>query len=203
MAIVDDVMEFKIITELDGVQMANTRHFQIDDLGDDPNPNDMLGDIIVSYHAAIEAQCSDQWKVVCGIMENITNPEGQNVRFVTLAGGSAIDAHPQHQVLRFNIYTKELGGDRIMHGAFNQSGIIESKSLRGRLNNPADFDAMVTFLRAPFAFGGTGWEVTTVLRWNDGTPQTPFFKYDDVRKVQVLTEFKTLRSRKTKFCAVQ
>jgi len=203
MAIVDDQLSYEIITELDGVQMSNTRYFEIDAIGDDPAPVDMLNDIVTHYHDAIKALCATEWKIVCARLHNHTQVEGDSVIFVTLLGTDAADSHPQHQVVRLNLYAKETGPNIFHHGAFNQSGITEPRSTRGRVATPADFIPLISHLSNPANFGGTGWEVSTLIRFNS-TPPTPFTEaFANVRKVQLNTEFKTLRSRKTKFCAVQ
>jgi len=203
MPIVDDQLSYTLITELDGVQMSNTRYFEIDAIGDDPTPSSMLNDIVNDYYDAVKAICNDDWKIVCARLKNHTTVEGETVIFVTLAGLSAIDSHPQHQVIRMNMNAKEQPSGLMHQGAFNQSGIIETKSTRGRVVDPADFDALAQHLFVPGAFGGTGWSVSTLIRFNS-TPPTPFTEaFANVNKVQLNTEFKTLRSRKTKFCAVQ
>lgn len=204
MAIVDDQLSYTIITELDGVQMSNTRYFEIDAIGDDPLPVSMLNDIVNHYYDAIKDHCNDGWKVVCARLKNHTQVEQESVIFVTLPGLSAVDAHPQHQVLRFNMYAQVQPANFMVRGAFNQSGIIESISLRGRVLVPADFDDLVTHLNNPSSYGGTGWEVSTLIRYNGTPPPAPSFteEFANVNQVQVNTSFKTLKSRKTKFCAV-
>jgi len=202
MAIVDDQMSYTIITELDSVQMSNTRYFEIDSIGDDPSNASMLGDIVNHYYDAIKVFCATSWKIVCARMENHTNPEGEVIIFVTLPGTGAGDSHPQYQVVRFNIYAQVQPANFMVRGAFNQSGILETKSLRGRVGNPADFDPLVTHFRQPNQFGGTGWNTSTLIRYN-GTPPTPFTEeFANVNQVQINPSFKTLKSRKTKFCAV-
>lgn len=204
MAITDDVMFVRIITELDGVQMHNHMYFEIDDVGDDPSNVSMLNDIINDYYDRIKVLCGTAWKVVCGTIENITTPESKGTIFVTLPGTGAGDTHPQHTVLRFNIYAKEQPTVVMHHGAWNQSGIIETKSLRGRLGNPADFIPFITWLANPGNFGGSGWGVSTLLRYNATPPPAPDFTeaFANVNHVQVNTQFLTLKSRKTKLCAV-
>lgn len=205
MAITDDQLSYEIITELDGVQMSNTRYFEIDDIGDDPAPASMLTDIVNDYYDAIKVFCAPEWKIVCAKLHNHTQVEADTVIFVTLPGTGVGDSHPQHQVLRFNIYAQVQPANFMVRGAFNQSGILETKSLRGRLGQPADMDPLVQHLGVPGAFGGTGWAVSTLVRYNGTPPNPPTFteEFANVRKVQVNTQFKTLRSRKTKFCAVQ
>ncbi len=204
MAIVNDKFAIDIITELDGVQMTNVLYFEIDDIGDDPSIQSMIADILNAYHFSISLRTNVLWKVVCGKFENITTPEAKVIQFLTLPGLDTLDCHPQHQVLRFNKHGQQQPENIIHRGAFNQSGVSESYSLRGLLNNTADFSALEQFLHLPGNFGGTGWTCSALIRWND--PQPPLFetdyKYDVVRKVQVHSQFKTLRSRKTVLCAV-
>jgi hypothetical protein len=202
MAIVDDQLSYTLITELDGVQMSNTRYFEIDAIGDDPTNVSMLNDIVNDYYDSIKLFCSTAWKIVCAKLHNHTQQESDSVVFVTLLGTGVGDSHPQHQVVRFNMYAQVQPANFMVRGAFNQSGILEAKSLRGRVGNPADFDPLIQHLDTPAAFGGTGWSVSSLIRYN-GTPPTPFTEeFANVNHVQVNTQFKTLKSRKTKFCAV-
>lgn len=205
MAIVDDRMAVTILTELDGVAMQNTRYFEIDALGTEPTNAASLLEIVTGYHDSIKAYCFTGWKIVCATLENLTTPEGKTVIFVTLAGMSIVDSHPQHQVLRFNIAAQQQPENIMHYGAFNQSGIIESKSNRGRVAVPDDFNPLVQWLGLDMGLGGTGWSVSPLLRFNatPPSPPNPFTEdFDVIQKVQVNTEFKTLRSRKTVLCAV-
>lgn len=205
MSIVDDVMYVRIISELDGVQMHNHQYFEIDALGDDPSDVSMLNDIVNDYHDRIKVLCGADWKIVCATIENMTTPAGKATIFVTLIGTGAGDTHPQHQVIRFNIYAKEQPVVIMHHGAWNQSGIIKTKSLRGRYGNPDDFIPFNTWLSNPGNYGGTGWAVSTLLQYDATPPPAPFFTaaYANINKVDANLQFLTLKSRKTKLCAVQ
>lgn len=201
MAIATDIFSVNIITEFSGVQMSNKTYWQIDDIGDDPPIDSALSDLLTAYHGAIEPACSDLWKVVCGIWENISNPEGKHVVFVTLAGGSVNTGHPQFQVFRVNRYAQNLAADAIKRGAFNQSGIDETASTRGRLDSTATFSNLVQFLTVTSILGGTGWTIQPHLRWAivPGPPAT--YEYVPIRHSQMSTQVHTLRSRKTVLCA--
>ncbi len=205
MAVTDDQLSYELITELDGVQMSNTRYFEIDDIGDDPTPASMLNDIVNHYYDSIKIMCGAAWKIVCANLHNHTQVTGDTTIFVTLLGMGPGDTHPQHQVVRHNIYAQEQPANIIHRGAFNQSGIIETKSFRDRVGDPSDYDALNQHLFVPGNFGGTGWAVSTLVRYNaEPDPLQPFIEaFANVRKVNLNTQFKTLRSRKTKLCAVQ
>ena len=165
MAIGNDIFSVNIITEFKGVQMSNKTYWQIYDIGDDPAINTALSDFIIAYHNAIKSKCSDLWSVVCGVWENITTPEGKHVVFSSLAGTSLNTGHPQFQVLRFNRYAQNVAADSIKRGAFNQSGIEELQSVRGRWTDDAQFNLLNQFLTLASILGGTGWTIQHHLRW--------------------------------------
>jgi hypothetical protein len=201
MAVATDIFSVNIITEFAGVQMSNKTYWEIDDIGDDPAVDDALSDLLIAYHAAIEPRVSTLWKVVCGIWENISNPEGKHVVFTNLPGTAVNTGHPQFQVFRVNRYAQNLAADAIKRGAFNQSGVEEEQSTRGRVDSPAGFAALVQFLTVTSVLGGTGWVIQPHLRWAivPGPPAT--YEYAPIRHSQMSTQVHTLRSRKTVLCA--
>jgi len=200
--IVDDIIEIGLVSELDGVQMSNTLYFEIDSVGTDPTVFVGLGDIMDAYVTAIAPTLSNQWKLVCGIYDNITNPEGKTLKFDTQPGTGVGDCHPQKQVVRFNRYANQTDFLKIHRGSFSQSGTLESLSTRGRLNDKSVFAAMITFLNTSTLLGGDRWTVDPNLRWNSGTIPVPVYEFDPVIVTQLSGRLLTLNSRKTNLCAV-
>lgn len=200
--IVDDIISIGLISELDGVQMSNTLYFEIDSVGTDPTVFVGLGDVMDKYVDVIKLTLSNQWKLVCGIYENITNPEGKTLKFATLPGTGVGDCHPQKQVVRFNRYANQEDFLKIHRGSFSQSGVLESLSTRGRLNDLSVFDAMRSFLKTTTLLGVDRWTVQPNLRWNSGTVPVPIYEYDPIIDVKESGRLLTLNSRKTVLCAV-
>jgi len=202
MASVNDKFSATILTEHDGVQMSNTTYWEIDALGDDVNVSIQMARFLQDYYDSIKAIASDQWKAVCVVYRNLTLSEGVHVVFATLPGLALNTGHPQFSVFRVNRYAQNLAANAIKRGAFNQGGIEEAQSVRGRVTSPAAFVGLLTFLGTISILGGVGWTIQPLLRWNTTTPPAvPVYEFPVIRKQQMSTVVHTLRSRKTALCA--
>lgn len=201
MATVGDIFSLTILTEHDGVQASNRLYYKIDDLGVDPSISLQVAEMLNEFHDACKAVNSDIWKIVCGIYDNQTTPEGTHVIFSSLAGLVINTGHPQFQVFRFNEYAMDGGSNTIKRGAFNLGGVAEVHSVRGRVNAPASFSAMVAWLKDPFLLGADGWTISPQLRWTFAPGPPPTYVYLPMTKVQIATKVFTLQSRHTQLCA--
>lgn len=201
MPVANDIIQVKLVTEYDGVQMGNILYWRVDDVGTDPFPSVGLQAIMDDYVTAVEAFLSEEWKLVCGIYENITNPEGQFVLFDTQPGLGVTEGHPQKQVLRLNRYALEPDFLTIHRGSFSQSGTLEAQSTRGRVDDISLYDTFRDFLTDTITVGGTLWGLEPRLRSNEGTPSVPVYRYDKIYHTQFSARFLTLSSRKTDLCA--
>lgn len=201
MPVNNDIIQIKLVTEFEGVQMGNLLFWQVDDVGVDPAILVGLQDIMDAYVAAVAPFLSPLWKLVCGIYENITNPEGEAKIFATFPGTGAGEAHPQKQVLRLNRYATEPDFLKMHRGSFSQSGCLEAQSTKGRINDLsiyADFKDLLTVNRL---LGGDRWSIQPHLRSNMGTPAAPNYRYDVINHTQFSGRWFTLSSRKTNLCA--
>jgi len=198
---VGDIVRTTLIQELAGVQLGNVLYWQIDDLGLDPSLQVGLGDIMTKYHQAVLTFCSNKWSLVCGIYENMTRVEAKITVFDTLAGTGTDDSHPQDQVFRFNRYAQDLSTDPIKRGAFNQSGVEEEWSTRGRVNTPATFSTLRDFLRDQQILPGPNWTIDPVLRWESAEGPPPVYTFTDITDVQLSSRVFKLGRRKTQLCA--
>lgn len=203
MPIVGDIIKTTILQELDGVQMSNDMYWQIDALGDDPSTADGLLDIVNEYHDNIRNSCFSGWSVVCGIYDNLTNPEGKAIVFVNLPGLVGTDAHPQDQVLRLNSYGGLGGANPVHRNWFNQSGLQEGLSTDGRLNDPANLDNLLDFLTAQQIMPGPSWTIDPQVRWQTAPGPPAVYAFANVNTSQWSDRFFKLQSRKTKLCTVQ
>jgi len=202
MPVASDIIRTTILQELDGVQVSNDMYWQVDAVGDNPSLENGLIDVMNTYYDAVKAFMSDEWKIVCGIYENITNPEGKAVTFGTLVGLSATDSHPQDQVLRLNSYGQTGPSNPLHRNAFNQTGIIESLSTDGRINNMATIESLRLYLTLQQIMPGPSWTLDPQVRWQDtpGPPAT--YMFANVVTSNFSARLFKLRSRKTRLCAV-
>lgn len=197
-----DVVKVTLVQELDGVQMSNTTFWRVDDLGSNPTNAAALLDIMQEYHSVINAALSPFWVLVCGIMENMSAIEAKTIVFTNLVGTALSGSHPQDQVVRLNRYTVQDNGesDTARISAFNQSGVAEEFSTRGRVNDTAEFLAIRNFLRTQQIFG-TEWTITPMSR-NREQKLPPFtYAFNVVQQCLLNPTFLKLRSRKTNLCA--
>jgi len=202
MAIVGDIIKVSFLQELDGRQMLNTAYWQIDDIGTDLGNFVNLQKIITFYHDAIKALLSDQWKLVCGVLDNVTTPEGNVTEFVSLVGTSLNDSHPQYQVLRFNSWGPITAGGKVHVNAWNQSGIQEGLSTRSRINNETISGTMQSFLQGQEVLPTGGWTIDPQIRINSTPPPAaPTIVFFNVFNAKVNPNLRTLGRRKTKLCA--
>jgi len=201
MAAVNDIIKGTILTEQGGRAMSNTLYWQIDDLGNDPGMGTAALDILDAYTDTIKVFCSDEWASTCIILENLTSGLGRTVVQQTTPGTGVGFAHGPDQVARFNQYAGQADFLKVHRGSFNQSGILNSLSTRGRWNNDTNFSGLNTWL-STISVMSPNWTIQPFLRWTllVGPPkvltQTPIIHVDWSGRVFKLT------SRKTRLCRV-
>jgi len=201
MPTVADIISINLVQELSGVQMSNKVYFRVDDLGDTPTSGTALVAIMTEYHDAIKAALAAAWTLVCGIYVNETAVEAKAIAFTTLVGTSIVDSHPQDQPLRLNRYGVSVAPApvKIRTAGFNQSGVSEDFSSKGRINDTSEFLALRNFLRSQTIFG-TGWTLTPQMKVREQTLPPFTFQFIPVEQCLINTQFKKLRSRKTNLC---
>jgi hypothetical protein len=102
--------------------------------------------------------------LTCAVYENQSQPEGTVRIFPAgLVGTDLGEAHPQNQVVRTVLYARESPTSPITVGAHSLSGVVESLSTRGRINDIALFDQQESFFRIPLVVG-TGWTLSPVIK---------------------------------------
>lgn len=198
---VGDILKLTLISELDGVQMSNTIYWEIDDLGIDESLGAGLARLMISYMDQIRTELSDKYMLVCGILVNLTN-DRKATDFTTSNGTDINDSHPQDQVLRLNRYSRlSPGGDKVRRGAFNQSGVSEPHSIRGRWTDITKFDLLTIWLTSTVLILGTGWTLSAKLKSTlaIGPPRT--FQFLDSTSCQASSRVFKLGTRKTRLCA--
>lgn len=201
MPINGDIIKTVLIQELDGVQLANTLYWQVDDVGLDPSISVGLVDIMNAYFAAVTAFVSNKWQLVCGIYENQTTLEPKITVFLTQAAGGTDDSHPQDQVFRFNRWGQLGPGLPIRNGAFNQSGVEEEWSSIGRVNNMSTFDSLRNFLQDQQVMPGPNWTLDPVLRITNTPGPPPTYAFWGIIQVRLASRIFKLSKRKTSLCA--
>lgn len=158
-----DIIRTTFIQELAGSAFDNSLFWEILDLGDDPAVATALAAVTGDYWDSIKDNLSIPNSLTCSIYENQSQPEGTVRIFPAgLVGTDLGEAHPQNQVVRTVLYGRESPTAPVTVGAHNLSGVVESLSTRGRINNIALFDPQTSFFRIPLVVG-TGWTLSPVI----------------------------------------
>lgn len=198
---VGDFISVKFVQELSGVQLSNLVYFRVDDLGDTPTNVAGLTAVMNEYHSSVQAVLDDSWALVCGIYVNETGFEAKAITFTNLVGDGITDAHPQDQVVRLERYavaTAPITGT-LRTAGFNQSGVSEGFSTRGRVNDTAEFNALRLFLSTQIIYG-TGWTLTPYLKLREQKDPPHTFQFQRTSQCLLNTTFLKLRARKTNLC---
>ncbi|MDH5642974.1 MAG: hypothetical protein OEY63_02145, partial [Gemmatimonadota bacterium] len=162
---VSDFFRVRYMIEVGGVQTQTKQDYQVDSIdGADPI-NTVLTDLAQAYWDTLKAIMTTETILSCLAFYNWTSPE-QAVVYPLLPGENIGESHPQFQIVRANLYGQTAGvpSDPIVRGATNVSGIAESLSTRGRINDLAEFDLWENFLQSSIQTSVTGWTITPHIR---------------------------------------
>lgn len=159
-----DKIRTTFISELAGSAFDNTLYWEVLDIGDDPPIAATLTAIATAYWDSVKDNLSVPSSLTCAVYENQSQSEGTVRTFPAgLVGTDLGTAHPQNQVVRTVLYGTTGVGSPVTVGAHNLSGVVESLSTRGRINDIALFDPQEAFFRVPLVIG-TGWTLSPVIR---------------------------------------
>lgn len=217
MPAIDDIVQFTVLSEQEGVQGSNTFQFRITDLGNSPAVVDMLDNWAVLWVNTLSAILSLKWAVVCVIYENLTDATDPVIKLnKTIPGVNFTEnPHPSNFGVWFIRYSKRAiqnpnipsqAVGKIISGRFFQTGFILSNSKVGRAQENIIFSQAETFLITPAQFPAGGYELTPSLRYSvdrvPGPVQTPPIATDDqdITDYQLNPVYSRLRSRTSKLC---
>lgn len=201
MPAVNDIIATTIITELSGVSMSSLLYWELDDLGDDDSIEINLGKLATAYAAVTTDITITAWAVTCMVYFNTTDTEPKIVHPVTIAGTAGGDSHPQSQALRFNRWGLHIPDGKTRHGAHYLSGVPESFSSVGRVNDVTEFQALENFLSDTLVLSDDGWTLKPQLFITPDWKSFPtVHAFVLTTQCQVNPTFAVLRSRKTRLC---
>jgi hypothetical protein len=201
MPAVNDIIQTTIITELSGVSMSSLLYWSVDDLGDDDSIQVNLGKLAAAYAAVTTDITITSWAVTCMVYFNTSATEPKVVHPVTIAGTAAGDSHPQSQALRFNRWGVHIPDSKTRRGAHYLSGVPESFSTVGRINDVTEFLNLENFLSDALVLADDGWSLTPELLITPDWVNFPTVKaFVLASQCQVNPTFAVLRSRKTRLC---
>lgn len=201
---IGDKVRIKMITEMQGVQMATALYFEVTDLTGGPTIQEILFDTASEWHIAWRSFCSDQFKITCAIWKNYTNPIEPDIPlFVNLAGLEVVDGpHPASTVVWVSRYGVHATSGKLVRSRVALSGLTKNKSIRGRVLDDMEVATVESFFRNDFISVASGFTLKNQVRYrlDVGPPKT--FTQSDLTQAQMQGEFTKLQSRQTNLCAV-
>lgn len=198
---VNDFVSTNIITELNGVAMNSLMYWKVADLGDDDAIGVNLQKIADAYASVTTDITVTDWAVTCITYFNHSAVEPKGVLPVTIAGVAPGDSHPQSQVIRFNRWGVHIPDGRVRNGAHFLSGIPESFSTVGRMNDVAEFIPLENLLSGLLILPDDGWQLLPALQITPDWVLFPLVKaFILTTQCQANPTFTVLRSRKTALC---
>jgi hypothetical protein len=127
--------------------------------------------------------------------------EPKVVHPVTIAGTAFGDSHPQSQALRFNRWGLYIPDSTTKHGAHYLSGVPESFSTVGRINDPSEFEPLANLLSDTLILADDGWTLSPQLLITPDWKNFPkVHEFVGTTQCQVNPTYAVLRSRKTRLC---
>lgn len=203
MAIAGDFFRTRFLVNVDGVQCLSSMTWKLITVkGGDSTFTNLLA-LSNAWFDSIKAIISTDCVFGCADFYNYSQPEQVSV-YPALAGIGVGDAHPQFQVVRFNTYGHDQSAPAtpVRRGATNLSGVLESLSTRGRINDPAEFEDYRQFQFFPLDLGVAGWDVEPQLRYVSVPGNPPTYDFVPMVMCDVNPTFLTLRGRKTNACTI-
>jgi len=194
---VEDIVQFTIVTELEGVAMRNTMYWQLDNLGNVTDLAAIANILGQAYIDVSEALLSTVVEYTAFLVDNLTRNEVRGVITTSQKGAQLRDSHPQDQVLRFNEWAPSSTAEVMHRGAFNLSGVVESLSTHGRINDIVEFNGLAGYLSSQNIDAGSGLQSTPHVRRRVPASQPPIYTFHKITKAQVNPTFFKLKSRKT------
>lgn len=191
-----DILDIDYVIEVGGVQTVFSQSWLVDTfLGPDSDAKILL-DHATAFFATFADVITVDALLSCVKMINRTTP-GKAIVFPNLPGTAPGGAHPPHQVVRVDLYGKANAADPIWRNANNLSGVAESLSTKGRINDDTNFADYIAFYLANQQTDPNGAILRAQIKqWTGGTN----YNWFDVSFARLCEQFEILRGRKFELC---
>ncbi len=194
---VGDIIQYTIVTELEGVAIRNTIYWMLDNLGNTDDLSDIARILGTEWIDVSEGILSVNVNYTAFLVDNLTRNEIRGVHTTSQKGTILRDSHPQDQVLRFNEWAPQEGGEAVFRGGFNLSGLEENLSTDGRVNDIPSMEAVERYLFAQFIDSDSGLQASPHVRRRTPGSSPPIYTFHKISKAQVNPTLFKLKSRKT------
>lgn len=215
MAAIDDIVRFKLLAELHGVQSVSAFYFRVTDIVGSPLSLNVAIDWATNYISTFATRLSFAYTVSCVIYTNLTDSSDPELRTTINLPGLDVSnpSHPSDLGLWFTRFGKRQGnnpntpGDdtgKLIHGRIHQTGFALPVSKIDRYQPNAEFVALREFLRTPALFGVAPdeWELTPSMPYSFNPPTIPVTTdFSDVTDWEIKPRFRRLASRRSILCA--
>jgi len=192
-----DILQFTIVSELEGVAMRNNVYWELIEIGSASDLAAVAQILGAEYIVVSNQLLTTQLNYVAFIVDNLTRNEVRGIVTSDAAGIVAEGSHPQDQVIRINEFAPDGSVNEMRRGAFNLSGVAESFSHEGRLRDPDQFDQLIAFLQNQFLDSPSGLTLNPEVRRRIPASQPPAHTFHRIAKAEVNPTFFKLKSRKT------
>lgn len=192
----NDILDVSYVIETGGVQTTFQQSWNVDTfLGPDSDIQIMTDHATALWDTLTDVMGANV-TFSCLKMINVTTPK-KVIVFPNLVGTGAGGVHPPHQAVRVDLYGEITAGGGQWKNANNFSGIIESLSDRGRVNDATPFDDVLSFFSANQQTGANGAILRAQIKRHLGAQN---YTYYDVNVARLCEKFEVLRSRKFELC---
>ena len=198
----DDKLRLTIVHEISGVATRNDVYYDVADPGTITQLSEIAALLAVEWEAASQAVLAQNVNYVAYLVDNLSRNE---VRGVVTSSGAGIDnsgSHPQDQVIRFNEYGHNAGALPLRRGAFNLSGVGKQFSLRGRVNDETEFNAIRLFLSLQFVDSPSTLSLNPQVRTRDAGGPPVSYSFHRTVRCNIATRIFKLKSRKVSLLGV-
>lgn len=198
----NDKLRLTIVHEISGVATRNDVYYDVADPGTITQLSQIAALLAIEWEAASQAILAQNVNYIAYLVDNLSRNE---VRGVVTSQGSGIDnsgSHPQDQVIRFNEYGHNAGGLPLRRGAFNLSGVGKQFSIRGRINDESEFNAIRLFLQLQFLDSPSTLALNPQVRTRDPAPGPVSYFFHRTVQVNISTRIFKLKSRKVSLLGV-
>jgi len=205
---VDDIVEYRCIHEMDGVQGTFTFWNKILDLGNSPSITDAVNAWALAFVSQMDVMLSLRWALTCVIYRNITDPSEPEIPVINTFPGLDFteSPHPSDLVMWTTRYARRADGGKLIVGRWSLNGFVLPASVRGRIDRDLTLTNIEAFQRDVTTHPAGGWqhEPHQEYTFTPGSPGPPVvppvMEHSPVLEASCRTRVRKLNSRSTGLC---
>lgn len=197
MPLAGDFFKFTAIHQLDGVLLQNGTFWEIADMGTNTTGTQLATILASEWELALQGLYSNKMNFFAYGWENLSRNEGKILLTSTSNGNLVEDSHPQDQVAVITRYGQTNPVDPIKRSVLYLSGLAESLSTRGRINDETEFDSIKALLTGQLEDSSTNAKMNPMVRWKTPGSNPAVWNYNRTFVAEMSAVLRKLKSRKT------